>query len=91
ATLGAPVRWEGLWASPASSPGLDTLREQLAGRWHGLLAPGDLSRPRLHISLGKGREQPPNLPAAAWRVPGLLLWQYGKACWTPLVACRFRR
>jgi hypothetical protein len=89
--LKVPVRWEGLWVAPLVAPALDALRADLADRWHGLLAPGDLAPPRLHLSLGPGANPPPSLPETEWRVPGLLLWQYGEACWTPLVACRFRR
>jgi hypothetical protein len=89
-TLQPPRRWDGLWASPVDSPELDDARAELAERWHGLLAPGDIAPPRLHISLGKSADPPPALAAATFRVPGLLLWQYGEACWSALVACRFR-
>lgn len=94
--LGPLQRWEGLrgdmlWVAPAASPALDRLREGLAQRWHGLLVPGDAAPPRFHISLGKGAVPPPSLPEGPWRLSVLLLWQYGETCWTPLVACRFRR
>ncbi len=90
----SPQQQEGMWMAPVSSPNADFLREELAQRWHGLLAPGDIAPPRLHLSLKRGsrREQPPPaLMQGPWRSPGLLLWQYGKARWTPLVAFAFRR
>ncbi|TPE59242.1 hypothetical protein FJQ54_14385 [Sandaracinobacter neustonicus] len=87
--LGPPQRWDRLWVAPAT--GLDALRDELAARWHGLLAAPDMGRPRLHISLCGGPDSPPPLPEGPWRACGLLLWQYDKACWRPLVACRFRR
>jgi hypothetical protein len=89
--LEPPTRWGDLWVAPVRSPALDSLREELAGRWHGLLSPGDFAAPRLHVSLGRRRETPPPLPPGPWRAPGLLLWQYGEACWTPLAAFGFRR
>lgn len=89
--LATPQRWESLWACPVKSPDLAAIRAEFAERWHGLLAPGDIAPPLLHISLCKGADAPPPLAETPWRVPGLLLWQYGKACWTPLVACRFHR
>jgi hypothetical protein len=96
-----PVRWGGLWVARARCPELDRLRAELADRWHGLLAPGDLAPPRLHISLGAGRQPPPPLPIGPWRARGLLLWahagpaagqgnEHDGAFWTPLVACAFR-
>lgn len=90
ATMLPPVRREGLWVAPAQVPALDELREVLAMRWHGLLAPGDKAPPRLHISLTRATAPPEPLPSGPWRLPGLLLWQYGEACWTPLVALAFR-
>lgn len=100
--LDPPVRWEKLWVARVRSPALDDLRAELAHRWHGLLAPGDLAPPRLHLSLGPGTQPPLPLPPGPWRVPGLLLWQHSRpssapagerdgAFWTPLVACAFRR
>lgn len=80
--------------APVSSPAADLLREELAQRWHGLLAPGDIAPPRLHVSLQKSARTapPPPVPGGGpWQSPGLLLWQYGKALWTPLVAFAFRR
>lgn len=90
----SPVWREGMWMAPVSSPPADFLREELAERWHGLLAPGDIAAPRLHISLARGSRAAPSpaaLPEGPWRSPALLLWQYGKALWTPLVAFAFRR
>jgi hypothetical protein len=90
----SPLWQEGMWMAPVSSPDADCLREDLAQRWHGLLAPGDIAPPRLHLSLKRGSRSEPPPPALAegpWRSPGLLLWQYGKARWTPLVAFAFRR
>lgn len=88
-------RWrEGNWMAPVFSPEADVLREELAERWHGMLAPGDIAPPRLHISLERGPrkgQSPSPLPEGPWRSPGFLLWQYGKANWTPLVAFAFRR
>ena len=89
--LGAPESWGGLWVAPAHGPALDELREALAERWHGLLAAPDGGRPKLHISLSKGRQAPPELPAGPWTAQGLLIWQYDQTFWRPLVACRFRR
>ena len=89
--LGAPERWGGLWVAPAHGAALGELREELAERWHGLLAAPDAGRPRLHISLSKGRGAPPGLPVGPWAAPGLLIWQYDQTFWRPLVACRFRR
>ncbi len=94
-----PVRLKnGLLMLPVRSPGLLAVRESLADRWHGLLAPGDGATPVLHITLAGVRARPrlssPPLPMAPWRAAGLLLWQaggYGEACWRPLVALRFRR
>lgn len=80
--------------APLHSPDADLLREELAGRWHGLLAPGDIAPPRLHLSLGRGgrTEPPPPPPAEGPHIsPALLLWQYGKTVWTPLVTFAFRR
>lgn len=96
--LGAP-RWKNdLLAAPVASPALDALRFDLARRWQGLLAPGDLAPPLLHITLARGRRQPDAgsaaLPPGPWRTQGLLLWApggYGEAFWRPLVACCFRR
>ena len=34
---------------------------------------------------------PPPLPPGPWRAPGLLLWQYAEAGWTPLVAFGLHR
>lgn len=89
--LGEPEPWSGLWVMPAHSRALEDLREALAERWHGLLAAPDAGRPKLHISLSKGREAPPALPAGPWTAQGLLIWQYDQTFWRPLVACRFRR
>jgi hypothetical protein len=74
--LEPPVRWGGLWVARMRSAGLDALRADLADRWHGLLSPGDLAPPRLHLSLGPGTQPPPPLPGGPWRAPGLLLWQH---------------
>lgn len=90
ATLLPPVQRERRWLAPVAAPELDVLREAFARRWHGLLAPGDIAPPRLHISLSDAAPSAP-FPPGPWRLPGLLLWQYGEACWTPLVALRFRR
>ncbi len=87
----APIMRERMWMAPARCPVLDDLRERLAERWHGLLSPGDIASPRLHISLSTGPDRPLPLPPGPWRLPGLLLWQYGEACWTPLVALAFHR
>jgi hypothetical protein len=97
-----PARWKnGALMLPVLSPALDDLREDLAGRWHGLLAPGDVAPPALHITLAGARAPRSRAPETAnenargpWRCPGLLLWRvggYGEACWTPLVAWRFHR
>jgi hypothetical protein len=74
--LEPPVRWGGLWVARLRSAGLDSLRADLADRWHGLLSPGDLAPPRLHLSLGPGTQPPPPLLEGPWRAPGLLLWQH---------------
>lgn len=90
----SPLWREGNWMAPLSSPEADILREDLAGRWHGLLSPGDIAAPRLHLSLSRGprtEPAPPALPQGPFFSPALLLWQYGKAVWTPLVAFAFRR
>ena len=90
----SPLWREGMWMAPLYSPDADLLREELAGRWHGLLAPGDIAPPRLHLSLGRGgrTEPPPPAPAEGPHIsPALLLWQYGKTVWTPLVTFAFRR
>lgn len=90
----SPLWREGMWMVPVSSPEADFLRAELADRWHGLLAPGDLAPPRLHLSLKRGSrsEPPPPLLAEGPHVsPALLLWQYGKTVWTPLVTFAFRR
>ena len=97
-----PARWKnGILFLPVETPALDRLRDDLAGRWHGLLAPGDIAPPALHITLAGARAPKPRpadpTPAFApgpWRCPGLLLWRvggYGEACWRPLVAWRFRQ
>jgi hypothetical protein len=75
--LRPPARWNGLWVAPVESPALDELRAALAHDWHGLLAPGDLAPPRLHISLGTGSAAPPLLPEGPWAARGLLLWRHG--------------
>lgn len=90
-----PKAWNGRWVAPVGAPGLDALRAELAQRWHGLLAPGDLAHPHLHISLSTGRSAPPALPEGPWRARGLLLWAHqpderGGPFWTPLVALAFR-
>lgn len=90
----SPVWREGMWMAPLSSPASDFLRADLAERWHGLLAPGDIASPRLHLSLlrgGRSEAPPPALPQGPHISPALLLWQYGKAVWSPLVAFAFRR
>lgn len=74
--LEPPVRWGGLWVARVRSDCLDALRADLADRWHGLLSPGDLAPPRLHLSLGFGTQPPLPLPEGPWRAPGLLLWQH---------------
>ena len=94
--IGRPERWDGLWVAPVSGEGPLRLRDQLADRWHGLLASPDMGRPRLHLSLSRGAEAPPPLPGGPWTAQALLLWRHpghqcDGACWTPLVACRFRR
>jgi hypothetical protein len=95
--IGDAARWNGRWVAPVQAPAQDRLRAELAARWHGLLAPGDLAPPRLHISLAEGRAAPPPLPPGPWRARGLLLWRHGHggterdgAFWTPLVAVAFR-
>lgn len=75
-TVGAPASWNGRWVAPIVAPGLDDLRAELVERWHGLLTPADRAPVRLHISLGKGRDAPPALPAGPWRARGLLLWRH---------------
>jgi len=40
---------------PVQSLALDHLRADLAARWHGLLAPGDIAPPALHITLAGAR------------------------------------
>lgn len=98
--LRAPARWDGLWVAPLEPGPLDTLRADLAARWHGLLLPGDAATPRLHISIGRAAVPPAPLDPGPWTAPALLLWGhrrqpvgpgYDGAFWTPLVACRFRR
>ncbi|WP_199556176.1 2'-5' RNA ligase family protein [Sandaracinobacteroides hominis] len=91
ARLLPPLHRERLWLAPIEAPALDELRERLAECWQGLLAPGDKAPARLHISLGRRADPPPALAEGPWRLPGLLFWQYGEACWTPLVALNFRR
>jgi hypothetical protein len=81
-------------------PDLDALREALAGRWHGLLLPGDAAPARLHLTLAAefpARDAlPPPLPPGPHRAPGLLLWRHlgpqarGEPFWSPLVAVGFR-
>jgi hypothetical protein len=94
--VAAPVRWGDRWVAPINAPALDQLRADLADSLHGLLAPGDLAPPRLHISLSEGRNAPPALPTGPWPARGLLLWRHaasraerGGPCWTPLVALAF--
>ena len=90
--VAAPVRWGDRWVAPLASPVLDQLRADLADSLHGLLAPGDLAPPRLHISLSEGRNAPPPLPPGPWRARGLLLWRHaerGGPFWSPLVALAF--
>jgi hypothetical protein len=96
--LGAPRTKNDALSVPVESPGLDDLRADLADRWHGLLAPGDLVSPLLHITIAGPRATATGaiapLPGGQLRCPGLLLWLpggYGEACWRPLVACRFPR
>jgi hypothetical protein len=99
--LRPPARWDGLWVVPLEAGPLDTVRDALAARWHGLLLPGDAATPRLHISIGRAADAPAPLAAGPWTAPALLLWRhdralspgpgYDRAFWTPLVACRFRR
>jgi len=98
----ARVRSRALMAR-ARSPRLDELRAALAGRWHGLLAPGDIAPPPLHVTLaGRASAQRPELPPAPLlsgphRVPALLLWAHrgggerDEPVWTPLVAIPFRQ
>jgi len=97
-----PARWKnGALMLPILCPALGALRDDLAERWHGLLAPGDRAPPALHITLAGARaprgtapEMPFEVATGPWRCPGLLLWRaggYGEACWTPLVAWRFHR
>lgn len=90
----SPVWQEGIWMAPVLSPETCDLREALAEHWHGMLAPGDIAAPRLHLTLSRRprtERPPPALPAGPHSSPALLLWQYGKAAWTPLVAFAFRR
>lgn len=92
--VGSHAAANGRWMAPIQSPGLDDLRAALAACWHGLLAPGDIAPPRLHMSLAPahaGGTPPPALPPGPWRAPGLLLWQYAEASWTPLVAFGLHR
>lgn len=100
-----PVRWGDRWVAPLAAPVVDALRAELADSLHGLLAPGDLAPPRLHISLSDGRAPPPPLLPGPWRARGLLLWRHdgplaersgygialqrGGPFWTPLVAVAF--
>ncbi len=100
-TIGTAQQKNGALMLPVQCPALERLRSALADQWHGLLSPGDLAPPRLHITLA-GHRAPktavpdinPSMPTGPWRCPGLLLWRvggYGEACWTPLVAWRFHR
>ncbi|WP_374386867.1 2'-5' RNA ligase family protein [Sandaracinobacter sp.] len=94
--LGPPRCRDGLWMAPAMGEALAAMRDDLADRWRGLLAAPDMGRPLLHISLSRGAPPPPALPEGPWAAQGLLLWRHpghqcDGACWSPLVACRFRR
>jgi hypothetical protein len=98
--LDPPRATRGAAMARVRSDALDALRAALAERWHGLLAPGDVAPPLLHVTLGRGRPEGaplPALPAGPHRVPALLLWAHGgegqrdEPRWTPLVAIPFRR